>query len=280
MAGPTRAPARAPVTGFTTAAGRRLEYRTLGELRPEAPALVFLHEGLGCSALWRDFPDRVAASSGLPALVYSRFGYGQSDAFDAPLAPGFMHDEARASLPALLERFSIRRPVLVGHSDGASIALIYAGEHPDAVEAVVALAPHIFVEPVTIASIADISARFPASDLPRRMAKYHRDPVATFQRWTQAWLDPAFRGWNIEADVAKLRCPVLALQGFEDEYGTMLQVQRIAELTPRARWVGIEACGHSPFIDRPDRVLAEIGGFLSSLGIGRGGSRAPEAAPA
>ena len=267
-------------TGFVTAGGRRLEVRTIGELRPDAPALVFLHEGLGCSALWRDFPERLAALAGLPALVYSRLGYGQSDPFDAPLAPGFMHYEARVPLPELLEHFSIRHPVLVGHSDGASIALIYAGEHPDRVEAVVALAPHLFVEPVTIASIADIAARFPASDLPRRMAKYHRDAVATFQRWTQAWLDPAFRDWNIEADVAKLRCPVLAVQGFQDEYGTMLQVRRIAELAPRARWVGIEACGHSPFIDQPDRVLAEVGGFLSSLGIGRGGSRAPNAAPA
>ncbi len=267
-------------TGFVTAGGRRLEVRTIGELRPDAPVLVFLHEGLGCSALWRDFPDRLAGQTGLPALVYSRFGYGQSDPFDAPLAPDFMHDEARRSLPELLDRFSIRHPVLVGHSDGASIALIYAGEHPAAVEAVVALAPHLFVEPVTIASIADIAARFPASDLPRRMAKYHRDPVATFQRWTQVWLDPAFRAWSVEAEVAKLRCPVLAVQGFQDEYGTMLQVQRIAELSPRARWVGIEACGHSPFIDQPDRVLAEVGGFLSSLGIGRGGSCAPQVAPA
>ncbi len=267
-------------SGFTAAAGHQLEFRTIGDPRSDAPALVFLHEGLGCSALWRDFPDRLAGLTGLPALIYSRFGYGQSDPFDTPLAASFMHDEAGAPLPELLDRFAIRHPVLVGHSDGASIALIYAGAHPDRVDAVVALAPHLFVEPVTIASIADIAQRFPASDLPRRMAKYHRDPVATFQRWTQAWLDPAFREWNIEAEVAKVRCPVLAVQGLQDEYGTMLQVRRLAELASRARWVGIEACGHSPFIDQPDRVLAEVGEFLSSLGIGRGGSRAPQATTA
>ena len=255
-------------------AGRSLEVRTVGEARSDLPVMVFLHEGLGCNALWRDFPDRLAERTGLPALVYSRYGYGQSDVFDAPLTPRFMHDEARQALPELLDRFSITRPVLVGHSDGASIALIHAGEHPERVEAVVALAPHLFVEPVTIASIADLAARFPGSDLPRRMARYHRDPRATFEHWARAWLDPAFRDWNIEAEVAKVRCPVLALQGLQDEYGTMLQVRRVAQLSPRARWVGIENCGHSPFIDQPDRVLAEVGRFLASLGIGRGGDRA------
>ncbi len=255
-------------------AGRSLEVRTVGEARSDLPVMVFLHEGLGCNALWRDFPDRLAERTGLPALVYSRYGYGQSDVFDAPLTPRFMHDEARQALPELLDRFSIARPVLVGHSDGASIALIHAGEHPERVEAVVALAPHLFVEPVTIASIADLAARFPGSDLPRRMARYHRDPRVTFEHWARAWLDPAFRDWNIEAEVAKVRCPVLALQGLQDEYGTMLQVRRVAELSPRARWVGIENCGHSPFIDQPDRVLAEVGRFLASLGIGRGGDRA------
>lgn len=266
-----------PSASPVVVAGHRLEVRRIGEWRPDEPVLVFLHEGLGCNALWRDFPDRLARRTGLPALLYSRVGYGQSDVFDAPLTPRFMHDEARETLPELLARCAIDRPVLVGHSDGASIALIHAGEFPDRVEAVVALAPHLFVEPVTIASIAGLAARFPGSDLPRRMARYHRDPVATFEHWSRAWLDPAFRDWNIEAEVAKVRCPVLALQGLQDEYGTMLQVRRVAELSPRARWLGIEACGHSPHIDQPDRVLDEASGFLASIGIGRGGGRAPAA---
>lgn len=250
------------------AAGRSLEVRTIGTPGRGTPALVFLHEGLGCNALWRDFPDRLAQRTGLPALLYSRFGYGQSDPFAAPLTPRFMHDEALSALPELLALFGIERPVLVGHSDGASIALIYAGTHPRRVEAVVALAPHLFVEPVTIESIARIAERYPGSDLPRRMARYHRDADATFGRWTQAWLDPAFRDWNIEAEVAKLRCPVLALQGTKDEYGTMLQVRRIAELAPRTRVVALDDCGHSPFVDQPQCVIAEVGEFLSSLGIG------------
>lgn len=250
------------------AAGRSLEVRTIGTPGPGVPVLVFLHEGLGCNALWRDFPDRLAQRTGLPALLYSRFGYGQSEAFDAPLAPRFMHDEALRTLPELLARCGVDRPVLVGHSDGASIALIYASAHPRRVEAVVAMAPHLFVEPVTTESIASIAGRYPGSDLPRRMARYHRDADATFGRWTQAWLDPAFRDWNIEAEVAKLGCPVLALQGTRDEYGTMRQVRRIAELVPHTRVVALDDCGHSPFVDQPQRVIAEVGEFLSSLGIG------------
>ena len=160
----------------------------------------------------------------------------------------------------------VERSILVGHSDGASIALIHAGERPEGVAAVVALAPHLFVEPVTIASIADISKRFPDSDLPRRMAKYHRDPVATFRGWADIWLDPRFRAWNIEAQVAQVRCPVLAMQGLQDEYGTMEQVRRAAALGRCARWVGIDDCGHSPHLDQPDQVLKEIKEFIATLG--------------
>lgn len=257
-------------TRTVVAAGHALEVRTIGAVGrargAQPPVLVFLHEGLGCAALWRDFPDRVCAATGLPGVVYSRFGYGASDVFGAPLEPGFMHDEARVGLPALLAALGIERSILVGHSDGASIALIHAGERPEGVAAVVALAPHLFVEPVTIASIADISKRFPDSDLPRRMAKYHRDPVATFRGWADIWLDPRFRAWNIEAQVAQVRCPVLAMQGLQDEYGTMEQVRRAAALGRCARWVGIDDCGHSPHLDQPDQVLKEIKEFIATLG--------------
>ena len=246
--------------------GHALEVRTIGEVGGNVPTLVFLHEGLGCAALWRDFPDRVCVATGLPGVVYSRFGYGASEVFDAPLEPGFMHDEALVALPALLATLGIGRRILVGHSDGASIALIHAGERPEGDVAVVALAPHLFVEPITIASIADISKRFPDSDLPRRMAKYHRDPVATFRGWADIWLDPRFRDWNIGPEMAKVQCPVLALQGLQDEYGTMEQVRRAAALCRHARWVGIDDCGHSPHLDQPDQVLKEIKEFIATLG--------------
>ncbi len=246
-------------------AGRSLEVRRLGTIDPHRPTLVFLHEGLGCAALWRDFPDRVSAATGLAAIVYSRHGYGQSEPFDAPLTTRFMHDEALVSLPALLDASGVGRAILVGHSDGASIALIYAGERDQRVEAVVALAPHLFVEPITTASIAEISRRFPASDLPQRMAKYHRDPVATFRRWADIWLDPEFARWNIENAVAKVDCPVLALQGSQDEYGTIQQVRRVGELCPDARWICIESCGHSPHLDQPERVLDEVTRFITRL---------------
>jgi pimeloyl-ACP methyl ester carboxylesterase len=252
-------------SGFVTADGHRLEYRAWGDVSGGRPTLVFLHEGLGCAALWRDFPGRASARTGLPALAYSRYGYGRSDAFTEPRTPRFMHDEATGALPELLERLSIARPILVGHSDGGSIALIHAAAHPAGPMGVVALAPHLFVERETIASIADIAARFPASDLPRRMAKYHRDPDATFHGWADIWLDPAFRAWNIEAEVTRVACPVLALQGREDEYGTMRQVERIAELCRHARWIALERCGHSPFADQPDRVLTEIEEFVAGL---------------
>ncbi|MEK9720640.1 MAG: alpha/beta fold hydrolase, partial [Quisquiliibacterium sp.] len=159
---------------------------------------MFLHEGLGCVALWRDFPARLVQRTGLPALLYSRRGYGRSQRFAQELQPGFMHEEARQVLPQLLARFGIDRPVLIGHSDGASIALIFAGEFAQRPLALVAMAPHLFVERITVDSIARIAQRFEQSDLPGRMARYHDDARSYFGHWTRAWLSPAFATWNIE----------------------------------------------------------------------------------
>jgi pimeloyl-ACP methyl ester carboxylesterase len=246
------------------AGGHRLEYRWFGGA-PVSDAVVLLHEGLGSVGLWRDFPLRLAQAAGRPVLAYSRHGYGFSDPLQVRREIGFMHEEAERALPDLLRAFAVERPLLVGHSDGASIALIHAARYPDVARGVVALAPHLFVEPRTLRSIADIAARFDGSDLPERMRRYHADPVRTFRGWTDVWLDPAFPGWNIEAEVAATRCPILALQGSDDEYGTMRQVRRIGELRPGARVVELACCRHSPHVDAPDRVLEEIRGFAAGL---------------
>ncbi len=250
-----------------------IEYATMGVVGTDQPTLVFLHEGLGCLAMWRDFPARVARALGLAAVVSSRRGYGGSETFSAPFTTRFMHDEAYQALPALLAHLDIRRAILVGHSDGASIALLHAAiaATPDgaraapAIEAVVALAPHLFVEPVCIASIAATAAAFPDGRLARALGRYHRDPQLTFRTWSDIWLSPEFLAWNIEAEVAQVRCPVLALQGTEDQYGTLRQIERVAELAANARAVAIPGARHSPHLDQTEFTLAEIVTFLRSL---------------
>lgn len=247
------------------ASGHRLEVRTLGQLRPDQPTLVFLHEGLGCIALWRQFPADLCAALGLPGVVYSRAGYGGSQAIALPRPVRFMHTEA-LTLGAVLAQQGVTRAILVGHSDGGSIALLHAASGASAVVASIVMAPHLFVEPMTVAAIRAIHARFDA-ELKPRLARYHRDPQATFMGWADIWLDPAFAHWTIEDAVARITTPVLALQGWQDEYGSMAQVQRLASLAPRARWEGIDDCRHSPFIDQPARVIASCQAFLGTLGV-------------
>jgi pimeloyl-ACP methyl ester carboxylesterase len=257
-------------SGYVTVAGHALEYACFGGA-PAARTLVLLHEGLGCVALWRDFPLRLSRHTGLPVLAYSRHGHGRSDVLTQARSTRFMHEEAAGPLPALLGHFGIREPLLVGHSDGASIALLNAALHaraaraPFAPRAVVAMAPHLFVEALSLASIASIARRFPDSDLPARMGRYHVDAARTFHGWADAWLDPAFADWNIEADVAQIGCPVLAIQGVDDEYGTLEQIRRIAHLHRDTRLLELPQCGHSPQTDQPQRVLEAIGAFVTEV---------------
>ena len=228
--------------------------------------LVFLHEGLGSLRLWRDFPSEVARASGLPALVYSRYGYGHSDVLAEPRrSVRFMHEEALVALPELLGALRITHPVLIGHSDGASIALIHAGAgHP--VAGVAAMAPHVFVEDICIRSIESAKAQFETTDLPGRLGKYHRDPRKTFYLWNDVWLDPEFRSWNIEEYLPRITCPVLAIQGLQDEYGTMAQLEAIASQVGGAcELVKLERCGHSPFRDQPEATLSALERWLSGL---------------
>ena len=242
--------------------GRRLECRLIGRIRPEAPVLVFLHEGLGSVEMWRDFPERVCRATGLAGVVYSRLGYGKSDPLVGARSARFMHEEATVALPALLRALEVERPLLVGHSDGASIALIHAGTFPDVPCAVVALAPHLFVEAVCVESIAAITREYGRSTLRERLARYHRDVDGAFHGWSDVWLSEDCLRWNIEQEVAASRCPILAIQGEDDQYGTMRQIDRIAELRPGTRLVKLARCRHSPHLEQPDEVIAAIESFV------------------
>jgi pimeloyl-ACP methyl ester carboxylesterase len=241
-----------------------LEIVRLEERTPERPTLVFLHEGLGSVALWRDFPSALAARTNCNALIYSRLGNGFSPVLSQPRDPSYMHDEALRALPEILETYQIERPVLIGHSDGASIALIYAGEHPENVRAIVAEAPHVFVEECSVRSIAAIRREYETTSLRERMARYHADADRTFYGWNDVWLAPGFRNWNIESYVKQISVPILAIQGTEDQYGTLAQLEAIAScaLGPVDRLM-LARCGHAPHLDRREVVEAAIAGWLS-----------------
>jgi len=229
------------------------------------PALVFLHEGLGSIKLWRDFPAKVAKATGRKALVYDRYGYGASDVLrEEKVGVRFMHQEALEALPELLEATKIEKPVLIGHSDGASIALIYSGSHE--VNGLVVLAPHVFIEKFNLESIRRIRATFETTDLPQRFAKYHTDPRRTFYLWNDAWLDPAFETWNIEEYLPGITCPVLAIQGENDEYGTMAQLDAIRrQVKGPCELLKLKDCGHSPHRDQPEKTLNAVLNFLQKI---------------
>ena len=241
-----------------------IAYEWLGEERGKAP-LVFLHEGLGSIRQWRDFPAKVAAATGRRALVYDRYGYGQSDVLkEARRTVRFMHDEALTALPSLLGELHVENPVLIGHSDGASIALIYAGSGKKT-RGVVAMAPHVFIEPICLASIRKAAETFESTDLPARLGKYHRDARKTFYGWADVWLDPEFKGWDIRDDyLPKIHCPVLGIQGVDDEYGTMKQLDDLERLA-KAKLLKLEQCGHAPFRDQPEKVLSAVVKFVENL---------------
>jgi pimeloyl-ACP methyl ester carboxylesterase len=241
-------------------AGHRLEYDWVGPESPPETSLVFLHEGLGCVAMWRTFAAALCERVGLPGLLYSRWGYGGSDVVDRPWTVRFMHDEALETLPAVLAHFGIREPILVGHSDGASIALIYAGAGAGRVRAMALEAPHVFVVKAGRPGITRIAEAFAGSDLRSKLARFHganTDPV--FRAWSEAWLSPAFDTWNIEAYLPRITCPVLVIQGTGDEYGTAEQVERIARgVSGPVQTMIVPDCGHVPHRDQRDTVLAAI----------------------
>ena len=248
------------------AAGRTLNYEWL-DGPPGAPVLVFLHEGLGSIRQWRDFPAKLAAATGCRGLVYDRYGYGQSETLQEPRRSiRFMHEEALSALPDLLKALKVEQPILVGHSDGASISLIHAGAG-FAVRGVVAMAPHVFIEPICITSIRKAAAVFEETDLKEKLGRYHRDVAKTFYGWADVWRDPAFTTWDIRSDfLPKVDCPVLGIQGWQDEYGTMAQLDEIAaRVRGTCKLLKLEKCGHSPFRDQPEAVLGAAEDFVRAL---------------
>ncbi|MFF3822646.1 alpha/beta fold hydrolase [Streptomyces griseus] len=242
--------------------GGAVEYRRI-EGRADLRPLVFLHEGLGCAAMWARFPDSLARATGRPAVVYSRHGYGGSAAALVPRPVTYMHDEAARVLPEFLDRLSVRDPVLVGHSDGASIALLYASGRP--VSGCVVLAPHVFVEPETLAGVRKARASFESGDLSRRLARFHDAPDSVFRAWSDVWLSPEFRDWNIEDGLTGITGPTLLIQGDRDEYATLRQLDALEKgLGGPARRVELADCGHSPHLERPAETRDAIVAFLSA----------------
>ncbi len=263
--------------------GQHLEYRWIGPRPGDAPTIVFLHEGLGCLEMWRDFPDRLASATGCGALVYSRLGYGASDPVRGPRPVAFMHDEALDVLPAVIERFDLQNVVLFGHSDGASIAVIYAGARPrgfggpqgpplraGAVRALVLEAPHVFVETICTEKIARIAEEYETTRLRERLARYHgANTDSMFRTWTDVWLRPEFARWNIQEYLPAIQSPVLVVQGKDDEYGTLAQVDAVlTQVKGPAESLVLPRCGHSPHTARADEVL-EAGSRFVRQALGR-----------
>lgn len=243
-----------------------LESFWYGPAADAAPTLVFLHEGLGSASMWREFPQRLAERTGCGALVYSRRGYGASPPAALPRPIGYMHDEANVLADVLREQ-GVRRAILVGHSDGASIALIYAGRFPSGpAEALILVAPHVFVEPISVASIAAMKTAYATTDLRERLARHHRDPDNAFRGWNDVWLHPDFRRWNIEEYLPRITLPMLLIQGSDDEYGTWAQIEAIERRAQgHVESMLVPQAAHSPHRDQPELVLERLAELVARV---------------
>ncbi len=251
--------------------GRRvqIEHQWVEQERHKAPLWVFLHEGLGSLSMWRDFPARLCGALGCRGLIYSRPGYGQSTprAAQEEWAPDFMHHQAHEVLPALLHALGVNTkshpPWLLGHSDGGSIALLFAARFPQQVAGTVVLAPHITVESKALSSIELARQAYLQGDLRQRLARHHADPDSAFWGWNNIWLHPHFQTWSIEQEIGTITCPLLAVQGLDDEYGTLAQIRGIAQRVPQTRLLELAACGHSPQRDQADALIAAVRQFYA-----------------
>jgi pimeloyl-ACP methyl ester carboxylesterase len=248
----------------------RIEHQWIAPERSAAPVIVFLHEGLGSLAMWKDFPQRLCDAAQARGLVYSRPSYGRSTPRAAEEAwdLDFMHRQAHEVLPTLFDALDLTdKPWLFGHSDGGSIALLYAAKFTDRLAGAIVVAPHIVVEALGVESIAAARTAYLETDLRQRLARYHDDPDSAFWGWNNIWLHPLFRQWSIEREIETITCPLLAVQGTGDEYGTLAQIRGIRDRLPKTRLLELPDCGHSPHRDQPDRVIAASVAFMQKTWI-------------
>ena len=263
--------AKRPRGGFAEIAWRgepvRLEFEWVGEADATGPTIVFLHEGLGSVSMWRDFPTRLCEAASARGLLFSRPGYGRSSRRrDDRREPDYLHRQAFEVLPAFLDATGLEasgvRPWLFGHSDGATIALLHAAHFPARVAGLVVVAPHLFVEARTVEGVRRARQAYAENDTRGKLARHHADPDRVFLEWTEIWLDPRFRDWNIEEELGAIECPVLAIQGLEDEYGTLEQIRAIARRAPNVTLLEMAAAGHSPHRDRPRPLIDAAARFV------------------
>lgn len=248
-----------------------IEYKWLNQAATDKPTIVFLHEGLGSISMWRDWPEQLCKELGCKGLVYSRYGYGQSTPRkeNEERSIEYLHHEVLEDMPKIFKELGIdkEKPVLFGHSDGGSIALLYAALWPENVAAIAIAAPHIYVEDITLDGIRDAKKIYETTDLSKRLGRHHIDPDSVFWSWNDTWLKPNFAKWNIEEEVKTIKCPILAIQGVDDEYGTLDQIFDIEKLNSNAVAVKIDDCGHSPHKDQPQVVINTVAEFLQRQGI-------------
>ena len=243
----------------------RIEYQWINAGKQDRPLVVFLHEGLGSVAMWKDFPQALCDGANVRGLVYSRPGYGRSTPRAAAerWSANFMHAQAHEVLPALLAALDVKeKPWLLGHSDGGSIALLYASRFPDSVVGLVVVAPHLMVEEYGLASIWAAREAYARTDLKEKLARYHDDVDSAFKGWSDIWLDPGFAAWTIEAELPSITCPILAIQGLDDEYGTLEHIHGIARRLPQTELLKLAECGHSPHRDQPAALIHAVKGFI------------------
>ncbi|MBX7200532.1 MAG: alpha/beta hydrolase [Rhodospirillaceae bacterium] len=244
--------------------GSTLEYAWFGDRATPHP-LVLLHDSLGSVGTWKDFPERLAAATGHAVLAYSREGFGGSSKLSRARWRGYMHHEAETVLPAFLDAVGVKSPILFGHSDGATIALVAAGAHPGLTPGIVIEAPHVFVEPITLAGIDAAREVYRTTNLREKLTRYHPDPDAVFAAWTETWTAPYFKDWNVEEYVPRVRCPVLMIQGLQDEYGSAAQIEAIKAGRVDREVLMLDRCAHSPHRDRPEAVLKAAAEFVRRI---------------